>query len=285
MLQSLQDLLVRTLSVAAFGCLAAVLMADTAAAVTVRWYGTIESKLAAGRRFDAVTGAHTGIRGSGVATVNGSGSPGLINTLRLAGGITGSGFSPVTDPDTSATIRTIGATATMATGTLGDFQSAPLSNNVLTFKGFSRICLLIADCAGPSLDIPYSVNASNKIGIGGLLTAGRFGNVRISIEAGPWTIGTGTAINQTAKGNFKVVTVTPFIHNPASGSSASAATSGVVQLISPMQVTTIGAGDNNDLQSLFSILTLHFVPEPGYLLLLGAGVTGMGLLGRNRFRR
>jgi hypothetical protein len=51
-----------------------------------------------------------------------------------------------------------------------------------------------------------------------------------------------------------------------------------------MQATTIGAGANNELLSLFSILTLHFVPEPGFLLLLGAGVVGLGILGRNRMR-
>jgi hypothetical protein len=32
-------------------------------------------------------------------------------------------------------------------------------------------------------------------------------------------------------------------------------------------------------------MTLRFVPEPGFLLLLGAGVLGMGILGRNRMRR
>ena len=122
-----------------------------------------------------------------------------------------------------------------------------LVGDALTVKGFSRICLFIADCSGPSLDVPYSVNATNKVGIGGLLTAGRFGDVRISVEAGPWTIGTGTAINQTQEGAFKNVTATGFGHGTGSG-AASTAQSSMIQLISPMQVTTIGAGDNNELQ-------------------------------------
>jgi hypothetical protein len=135
------------------------------------------------------------------------------------------------------------------------------------------------------LDIPFSLNATNKIGVGGLLTAGRFGNVRISLETAPWTIGAGTAINQTQEGAFQFVTVTGFAHNPASGDSASAVNSGMLQLISPMQITTIGAGANNELQSLFGFVTLHFVPEPGFLLLLAAGVSGLAILGRNRIHK
>jgi hypothetical protein len=134
-----------------------------------------------------------------------------------------------------------------------------------------------------TLDIPFFVDASNAIGVGGLLTAGNKGALRISIQAGPWTIGSGTAINQTDKGNFKTVTATGFSHGAGSGAVSTGA-SGVMQLISPMQVTAIGFGDNNEKQSLFSILTLHFVPEPGFMLLLGAGVVGLGIMGRNRMR-
>jgi len=255
---------------------------NSASAVLVDWTGTIESKLAAARRFK-VTGEHSGLRGSGVATVNGSGAGGLLHTLRLQGGISGSDYSPVTDPDTSKTIPTIGVEGALGTGTLSDFQNPSLTSNVLTVTGFSRLCIITKNCNGFNLDIPFSVNATNAIGVGGLLTAGGNGGIRISIEAGPWTIGSGTAINQTQKGNFKTVTATGFAHGAGSGAADTAA-SGMIQLISPMQVTTVGAGANNEKQSLFSILTLHFVPEPGFLLLLGAGVVGLGILGRNRMR-
>ena len=62
---------------------------------------------------------------------------------------------------------------------------------------------------------------------------------------------------------------------------------GVVQLISPMQVSTnlAGAGTSNEKIALFGFLTIHFVPEPGMLLLLGSGVAGLALLGRNRMRK
>jgi hypothetical protein len=260
-----------------------ILFAGSASAALVEWQGTIESKLGAARRFKK-SGAHMGVRGSGVATINGSGA-GVFHTLRLKGGITGSDYNPVTDPDSSGTIPVLGASGTLGTGTLSDLQNPPLANTILTLKGFSRICLFTPACSdsSPRLDIPWFIDASNAVGIGGLLTAGGNGPIRISIEAGPWTIGSGSAINQTQKGAFKTVTATGFSHGAGSGAVSTAGT-GVIQLISPMQATTIGAGANNELLSLFSILTLHFVPEPGFLLLLGAGVVGLGILGRNRMR-
>lgn len=262
-------------------------LVGTASASKVEWTGTLNTKLAAAERFK-LDGTRRGLRGSGVATINGSGGGGLINTIRFDGGITGSDYNPVTDPDTNGTIASIGASGTLGVGTLKDLNSPPLIGDVLTVAGFSRICLLTPNCGngtGLFLDIPYDDGDGNQVGVGGLLTAGRFGDVRISIVAGPWTIGTGTAINQTQEGAFKVVTASGFAHAAASGSSPVASASGMIQLISPMQVTTIGAGDNNELQSLFSILTLHFIPEPGFLLLMGAGVVGLGILGRNRIRK
>jgi hypothetical protein len=78
---------------------------------------------------------------------------------------------------------------------------------------------------------------------------------------------------------------TGFVHGPASMTISAAQLGGVVQLITPMQVRTKGfGGANNDNLALFSSLTVHFIPEPGLLLLLGTGIVALALVGRSRRR-
>ena len=52
-----------------------------------------------------------------------------------------------------------------------------------------------------------------------------------------------------------------------------------------MQVVTNLTNGSNLKIALFGFLTLHFIPEPGMLLLLGSGVAGLVLLGRHRMRK
>jgi hypothetical protein len=276
------------LSLLAVGLLG-LLLAGTAPAAQIDWHGTLETKLGAAKRFNA-DGSRRGLRGSGVATVNGSGGGLLLNSLRLAGGITGTAGAPVTDPDTVGTIPTIIVTGTLGSGTLADFANPPLAggSNTLPIHGQSRVCLLNVNCT-QWIPLPFSNGPGNNVGVGGQMTAGGAGNIRISIIAGPWTVGSGAATNNTEDGGYKTVTATGFIHGPASGTTPTSNTlaqgSGVVQLISPMQVITTGIAGNSAKISLFSIMTLHFIPEPGLLLLLGSGIVGLGILGRNRIRR
>jgi hypothetical protein len=76
-----------------------------------------------------------------------------------------------------------------------------------------------------------------------------------------------------------------FAHDPSSTTTNTAQPSGVVQLISPMQVRTNLATGSNEKIALFGILTIHFIPEPGMLLLLGAGVAGLVVIGRHRMHK
>ncbi len=56
--------------------------------------------------------------------------------------------------------------------------------------------------------------------------------------------------------------------------------SGVIQLVAP----TLVLSSNQDLNGIpiFSVLTLHFVPEPGTLVLFGMGIAGLGVAFRRR---
>lgn len=109
-----------------------------------------------------------------------------------------------------------------------------------------------------------------------------------------------TAGSSTAKGATTVLrtmtgATTALFHSAASASTTAKTTRtlslagfdtrtaggiGTVQLVSPARVDT---GDEvAGSLGVFSVQTLHFIPEPGTLLLLGAGVAGLAALGRSR---
>jgi len=261
----------------------AMLVAGSAGATTLNWNGTLSLDLG------ALPSVSTS--GSGVATVNASGGVGHLTTLRLAGGITGTGVAIVTDPDTTGQIPSVRLTATLGTGTLSGIDATNnqlTGNNVLPVKGLARICTIVGGSSGCDVGLPLNItknNGNTGVGVGGLLTLFVGNTLLISIEAAPWTLAPVSGVNQTANGAFQTLTRTGFAHGPASNNSSTNLDSGVVQLISPATVSSIGLPANNQNLSLFSTLTLHYVPEPGLILLIGSGVVGLGLLGRSRLRK
>ena len=58
-----------------------------------------------------------------------------------------------------------------------------------------------------------------------------------------------------------------------------------MQLITPNQVITNLPLGSSDKMGQFVVWVIHFIPEPGLLLLLGSGVAGLALLGRRRMRK
>jgi hypothetical protein len=262
------------------GALLALGVAGTASAKSQDWHGTITVELGELMPLDLI--------GSGVATVNDSSGSAHLSTLRIGAGITDSGLVPVTDPNSTGQIKGIQITGTgpnPAMTLTGISGAPPLGANQLAMPGFTRVCIFTAGCS-TNLPLVHTTNQTNGIGIGGTVTLGGFGSIRISIEAAPWTLASGTAANQTVKGNFITVTRTGFVHGAASGSASSTLDdSGVIQLISPEQITTAGIVGNSTKMNLFLTLTLHFIPEPGLLLLIGSGVVGLGLLGRSRMKK
>jgi hypothetical protein len=121
-------------------------------------------------------------------------------------------------------------------------------------------------------------------GLGG--TATFPGPVALTMLNAPWTIGQPVMTIHTPNTTITTPAVLPggFAHGPASLTSSTAQPSGVVQLVTASKVYTSLVGAFPE-ASLSGVLTLHFVPEPGTLLLLGSGVLGLGICGRRQRKR
>jgi hypothetical protein len=270
--------------------------AGSSSAAPLNWQGTATLILG-----DFPQGVFTG---GGVATVNNAGAvPAHLNTLRLAasrGQVGGDLTQIVTDPDTIgngiAAIQYVGIEG--GTGTLGGISGGaapggtPLTPNLLPVRGLVKVCLVSTACSAflPLVLTQPTANGIKGVGIGGILTIGGVGAIRLSIQAAPWTIKTATVIDQitTPVNNattFINVVLTGFAHGPASLTTSTAQPSGVVQVVTPNQVrTNLPLGSNALLASAVTQV-IRFVPEPGMLLLLGSGVAGLALLGRKRLRK
>jgi len=201
------------------------------------------------------------IPGAGTAIINGSGGGSHINTLSLAGGtFATSGYVlPVTDPS-AAPIKGLQVTVVNASGAFG---GAPLAGT-MPLIGSTKVCLFGACSAAiANLNVPLS-----PVGAGGVafVTAA----VNITVVGAPWTAGTVAIGTITAMGG-------------ATPASNTAQASGVVSLVTPVFVSTnIGA---SAVVPVFGLLQLHFVPEPGTLVLLGSGIAGLVSYGRTRTRK
>jgi len=250
-----------------------------ASAEVLRWEGTLEVDLA--------TLPPLVFPGSGVATVDTtSGAPQLL-ALRLAGGITGSGTIPITDPEVAPSLPSLRASATLGTGTLSPFwpvQPWPepqLERGALPIDGRIRLCWLIANCTA-AVELPLRAHSSGAaVGVGGTPTAGGFGALRVSIEAAPWTVYTASVQRYTTAGGTFPWLRTGWIHGPASGSSSVATTGGALQLVTPM---TIRSSDGLHLPG-FATLELTLLPEPSFASLLAPGVVLLIALAWSRSRR
>ena len=227
---------------------------------------------------------------TGVVTVNSSNAGLHLNTLRIAPSDPMDGSpAPVTDPETTGTVASnivdggAGGGGTFAPIS-GANMSSPLTQNVLALGGVARICLVVTGC-GSSLPLILTVNGTAGVGIGGIITIGFPGPIRVSLVNSPWQLKTATRLQSTGNGSVITRMHHGFVHGPASNTSSTAKVSGVVQLVTPVQVLTKGIAGNTTKLSLFTSIALHFVPEPGLMLLLGSGVVGLALLGRSRMRK
>ena len=62
----------------------------------------------------------------------------------------------------------------------------------------------------------------------------------------------------------------------------------MIQLVQASSTVTAGiptGGSPNAHNATFTELTIHVIPEPGILLLIGSGVAGLAILGHRRLRK
>jgi len=231
-------------------------LAGQAHAVSLGFNGTFAIQLAT---LDPVV-----IAGTGTAIVNGAGGEGHLTGLQVpASPFAITGFVlPVTDPVVFP-IAGVQVTAHNAIGNFAGVGGAGFSGQ-MPVNGAAKICLFgTCGAAVSNLSVPLTVVG----GPGGsaLVT----GAVNLTVIGAPWTTGTAAVGVNTLMGGV----------NPASNTGAP---SGTVTLVTPIFVSTnIGA---SAIVPGFGILTLHFVPEPGTLMLLGSGIAGLVAFGRSRVR-
>jgi hypothetical protein len=255
--------------------------APVAGASPLHWEGTLSIEL--------VGLAPLVVTGRGVATVDGPGDGAWLQTLRLAasrGGIEGTARVPITDAGL-APIVSVRVSASLGTGSIapisGGIGSGPLTRGVLPLRGLAKLCQFSTSC-GSFLPLALTRQTPGGglegAGIGGVLTVGGTGPLRFSIEAAPWTLHTATVSVATSGGGKLPVFASGFAHGAGSVTGSTGVPGGMLQLVTPIRITSNQGGQ----LAAFGRLRLRFLPEPGWLVLLAAGLAGLGLLASARPR-
>jgi len=259
---------------------ACVSSARVASASLLNWEGTLS--------IEVLGFAPLAVTGGGVATVEGPGDGVSLQRLRVAasrGGIDGTAMLPLTDPMAGAGgIASLRATISLGTGSFAPISGgtgyAPLTRNVLPVRGLAKLCLVSTLCSHFSplvLTQPSGAGTGvgvKGVGVGGLVTLGTSGGLRLSIEAAPWTLYTATVVVPSAGGGTLPVFASGFAHGASSLTGSTGLPGGSLQLVTPIRVIS---NQGNELAA-FGRLRVGFLPEPGVCLLLAAGCLGLGVL-------
>jgi hypothetical protein len=201
--------------------------------------------------------------GAGTATVNGSGAAGHLTGLAIpAGAFAVNAFVlPVTDP-AAAPIGGLKVTVANAAGNFAGVGGSGFGGQ-MPLNGTTKVCLF-GPCSAPAANISVPLNVIGGPA-GGAVAVGAF--VNVTVVGAPWTTGTAAVGTVTVMGG-----VSPL--------SNTGAPSGLVTLVTPIFIST-----NIPASAVvpgFGFVNLHFVPEPGTLVLLGSGIAGLVAFGRSR---
>jgi hypothetical protein len=218
--------------------------------------------------------------------VAGDGSFHLISLL-LTGGIFGPINASIPTTNAGGINSVIFTDVGNLAGSFTGISGGPPSGGTMGVSGIAKLCLSLATpgCIA-HIPFPFAPTAGGAgFGIGGTRTvASGFGHPRVTLKHAPWTIGQPTMTIHTPNSNVTTPAPGGFAHGPASLTSSTARLSGALQLVTVTKAYTNITTAFPELPAV-GILTLHFVPEPGTLLLLGSGVAALGVIGRRRRRR
>jgi hypothetical protein len=261
-------------------------VAGSAGAATLDFTGTLGINIF-GYRDLALNPVYLTVDARGSALVNASGGGIHLLSLNLAGGT----FGPSTVTFPGSLLNATGVSSirfTLSqnlTGSFSGISGGPPGGGPMGLSGMAKVCLIFGGpgCAA-NISIPLTPTTGGAgFGIGGTATVP--GAIALTMYHAPWTIGQPVMTLHTPNSTISIPALPGgFAHGPASLTSSTAQTSGVVQLVTVSKVYTSMASSSPEVTHT-GVLTLHFVPEPGTLLLLVAGAIGLTVAGRRRLRR
>ncbi len=220
------------------------------------------------------------IPGAGTAQLTDDGSFHLLS-FSLPGGT----FGPASTIISGYDDLRFTSVANLSGGFTG-ISGGPPGGGTMGLSGIAKLCLIFEPtCQFSYVPLPFAATGTPPVGLGIGGTQQVTGAINFTAQHAPWTIGQPVMTIHTP--NSTITTpVLPggFAHGPASLTSSTARPSGALQLVTASKVYTSLSGAWPEMP-MTGVLTLHFVPEPGTLLLLGFGVAGLAAHGRWRRRR